>query len=88
MRFACARASVSIKDANADAFMNEGRVAAGSRLAVELRGETFDVWVPDEALRGRLRSESREGATMRFFGELGQYRGRWQFVIKHESWVN
>ena len=65
----------------------EGRVAAGSRLAVELRGETFDVWVPDEALRGRLRSEFREGATMRFFGELGQYRGRWQFVIQHESWV-
>ena len=65
----------------------EGRVAAGSRLAVELRGETFDVWVPDETLRGRLRSEFREGAPMRFFGELGQYRGRWQFVIEHESWV-
>jgi len=65
----------------------DGRVAAGSRLAVEFRGETFDVWVPDETLRGRLRSEFREGAPMRFFGELGQYRGRWQFVIQHESWV-
>jgi len=65
----------------------DGRVAAGSRLAVEFRGETFDVWVPDETLRGRLRSELREGAPLRFFGELGQYRGRWQFVIQHESWV-
>lgn len=65
----------------------DGRVAPGSRLAVEFRGETFDVWVPDESLRGRLRGAFKEGAPMRFFGELGQYRGRWQFVIQDASWV-
>ena len=41
----------------------------------------------DEALRNRLRSEYKEGAVLRFYGELGQYRERWQFVIQDASWV-
>lgn len=65
----------------------EGRVAGGTRLAVEFRGETFDVWSFDEALRHRLREVHPEGATLKFYGELGQYRGRWQFVIQDPSWV-
>ena len=39
------------------------------------------------SLRSRLRASFKEGAPMRFFGELGQYRGRWQFVIHDASWV-
>lgn len=68
-------------------FRVEGRVVAGSRLAVEYRGETYDVWSYDEALRNRLRAEYREGATLRCYAELGQYRERWQFVIQDASWV-
>ena len=68
-------------------FRVEGRVAPGSRLAVEFRGETYDVWSFDEPLRTKLRAEYKEGATLRFYGELGQYRERWQFVIQDASWV-
>jgi hypothetical protein len=68
-------------------FRVEGRVADGARLAVEFRGETFDVWSYDEGLRNRLRAEHAAGATLKFYGELGQYRGRWQFVIQDPSWV-
>jgi hypothetical protein len=65
----------------------EGQIAPGSRHAVVFRGETFDLWSFDEPLRNRLRQEYPEGATIRFFGKLGQYRGRWQFVIEDASWV-
>jgi len=68
-------------------FRVEGRVAPGTRLAVEFRGEVYDVWSFDEALRNRLRAEQAEGSTLRFYGELGQFRGRWQFVIQEASWV-
>ncbi len=68
-------------------FRVEGQVAPGSRHAVVFRGETFDVWSFDEPLRNRLRQEYREGATLRFYGRLGQFRGRWQFVIEDASWV-
>lgn len=68
-------------------FRVEGRVVPGPRLAVEFRGETYDVWSHDPALRKRLETEFRPGGTVRFHGELGQYRGRWQFVIQDPSWV-
>ena len=68
-------------------FRVEGRVAPGDRLAVEFRGETYDVWSFNEALRNQLRAAHPAGSTLRFYGELGQYRGRWQFVIQDPGWV-
>ncbi|MBI5690779.1 MAG: hypothetical protein HZC55_11865 [Verrucomicrobia bacterium] len=68
-------------------FRVEGRVTGSSRLAVEFLGSTYDVWSYDESLRNRLRSDHAEGATLRFYGELGQYRERWQFIIQDPSWV-
>lgn len=68
-------------------FRVEGRVAPGARLAVEFAGDVYDVWSYDAALREKLRAEFKEGATMKFYGELGQYRGRWQFVVQDPSWV-
>lgn len=65
----------------------EGRVLPGNRLAVEFRGEQFDVHSFDAALREKLRTDYRAGDTLRFYGELGQYRDRWQFVIQDASWV-
>jgi hypothetical protein len=65
----------------------EGKVAPGGRLAVEFLGETYDVWSYDEALRNRLRAEAKAGDTLRFYGELNQFRERWQFVIQDPSWV-
>lgn len=82
-------AGVSIRTAEykGKLFRVEGKVAPGSRLAVEFRGETYDVFSHDPALREKLRKDYAEGATMRFYGELGQYRDRWQFVVQDASWV-
>jgi len=68
-------------------FRIEGAVGKGRRLTVEVRGDYYDIWSFDKELRDRLRREHKTGQTIRFYGELGQYRGRWQFVIRDATWV-
>lgn len=80
-------ASIRTESFKGKIFRVEGRVAKAARLAVEFRGETYDVWSFDEALRNKLRADYPEGSTIRFYGELGQFRDRWQFVIQDPSWV-
>lgn len=68
-------------------FRVEGKVGEGKRLTVEFRGETYDVWSFEEPLRTKLRAAHPAGDAIRFYGELGQYKERWQFIIRDESWV-
>ena len=82
-----ADASIRTEANKGKLFRIEGRVPPGERLMVEFRGETYDVWSFDEDLRRRLRAEIPAGSTLRCYGELGQYRDRWQFVIQDPSWV-
>lgn len=72
---------------NGKLFHVEGRAIAGSRLAVTFQGGDYEVYAPDPALREQLRAVWHDGATVHFYGELGQYRGHWQFVVKDASWV-
>lgn len=65
----------------------EGVVREGKRLSVEFLGDVYDVWSFDEGLRNQLRTDYAAGQPIRFYGELGQYKGRWQFVIPDQSWV-
>lgn len=65
----------------------EGPVGPGGPLTVEVRGDLYDVWSFDKELREKLRADHPAGATLRFYGELGVYKGRWQFIIRDPSWV-
>lgn len=65
----------------------EGRITADARLSVEFMGETYEVWSYDEPLRTKLRAQFKAGDRIAFYGELGVYRDRWQFVIQDPSWV-
>jgi hypothetical protein len=65
----------------------DGVVAEGKRLGVRFLGEVYDVWSFDEALRAKLRADYAAGQPIKFYAELGRYKGRWQFVIPDESWV-
>jgi hypothetical protein len=65
----------------------EGRVGRGTGLTVEVRGDIYDVWSFDKELRTQLRKEFQADAAVRFYGELSQYKGRWQFIIRDRSWV-
>jgi hypothetical protein len=65
----------------------EGEVATGSRLKVILRNDVYDIWSFDSKLRKKMRVDYEKGDTMRFYGELGQYKGRWQFIVRDASWL-
>jgi len=64
-----------------------GEVRPGKKLTVMVRNDVYDVWSFDPALRNRLRDKYKEGDNLRFYAELGQYKGRWQFIIRDQSWV-
>jgi hypothetical protein len=34
-----------------------------------------------------MRERARAGTLHRFYGELGQYRGAWQFVLHGKEWM-
>ncbi len=68
-------------------FRVEGQIAPGTRLGVEFMGETYDIYSYDAALRTKLRADFKAGATVKFYGELGVYRERWQFIVQDPSWV-
>lgn len=72
---------------NGKLYALEGRVLAGTRIAVEFRGESWEVWIPDPELREKTRASWKEGTVVRFVGEVGQYRGRWQFTVKDAAWL-
>ena len=56
-------------------------------LKVTLDGHEYDVFSHRAEIRDDMRTRVREGKRLRFYGELGQYRGNWQFVIQGKEWV-
>lgn len=68
-------------------FRVEGKVGKTKRLEVEFMGETYDIYSHDPALLAKLREGHKAGDTLRVYGELGQFRERWQFVVQDPTWV-
>jgi endonuclease/exonuclease/phosphatase family metal-dependent hydrolase len=56
-------------------------------ISVTLNGKDYDVFTHDAALRERLREHAQSGTPLRFYGALGTYRGRWQFVLYGSEWL-
>jgi hypothetical protein len=54
---------------------------------VEFRGDVYYGWSHDENLRTKVRAANKAGSTLRSYGEMSQYKERWQFVIRDASWV-
>lgn len=50
-------------------------------IEIDGPGGEFGVWIHDRDARERFFGRYRPGQRIRFIGELGQYRGRWQFVV-------
>lgn len=65
----------------------EAIVTGTKKLSVSWRKVQYDVYCPEPRLREYLSSRWRGGETVRFYGELGQYKGRWQFVIRDKTWL-
>lgn len=64
-----------------------GRVADRGYVKVTVRGQEYDVYSQQKEIRDALREKARDGGVLRFYGELGIYKGNWQFVVHGKEWV-
>ena len=72
---------------NGKIFRVVGPAEDGPLLRVTFAGESYEVYSPDPAIRDLLAAQRKETRGFRFYGELGTFRGRWQFVVRDASWV-
>ena len=57
-------------------------------LRIEVRGQTYEVYGPRKEIRERLYAQRREhDGELTFYGELGTFKGTWQFLVKSTDWV-
>lgn len=63
------------------------KVDGRGRVVVEVNGEEYDVFSHEKDVRKKIREMVRETGVAKFYGELGTYRGRWQFVLHGPEWV-
>jgi len=65
----------------------EGKPISGQRLGVEVLGQEWEVYSPEPRVRDQFRAAWKPASLVRFYGELGQYKGRWQFVVRQADWL-
>lgn len=58
-----------------------------SPIKVIVRKADWEVYLPDPELRKALASTWQKDEEVAFYGEVGQYKGRWQFVIREAGWL-
>jgi len=70
-------------------FLVEGKGHLNDRghVKIMLGDLEWDVFSHKPELRNELRQRVRDGKKLRFYGELGTYRGQWQFVVQDERWL-
>jgi hypothetical protein len=68
-------------------FKVSGTVVTDGELKIRVHGKVFDLYAPQRDVRDLLLAQSISGKTINFYGELGTYRGNWQFVIKDATWM-
>lgn len=62
-------------------------VDARGFVHVSVLGKDYEVFTHDQDLRPRIRDQAQTNASLSFYGELGTYRGRWQFVLHGKEWL-
>ncbi len=56
-------------------------------VKVKVKNQEYDVFSHQKEIRDELRNQAKEGKNLRFYGELGIYKGNWQFVVQGKEWV-
>ncbi len=67
-------------------FRVEGKVVENRYPRVSVLGDVYDIYSPDKDIRDALAAQ-KAGGQFKFYGELGQYKGRWQFVVQSMEWL-
>jgi hypothetical protein len=54
---------------------------------VRFGGKLFQIYAPQSQAKELLEAQAVRSRALSFYGELGMYKGDWQFVIRDVSWV-
>jgi len=54
---------------------------------IQLRGQEYNVFTHDKDLRSEIRQRVHRDGHLSFYGELGTFRGRWQFLLHGPEWL-
>jgi len=65
----------------------EGYTNDKGHVKVKLGGLEYDVFSRQKEVRDLLRKRVVEDKPLRFYGELGVYKGNWQFLVQGKEWV-
>ena len=68
-------------------FRVEGETVDGQFLKVRAFGDVYEVYGPTKKIREALYAQRRDSGQLKFYGELGEFKGNWQFVVKSLEWV-
>jgi len=65
----------------------KGYLNEKGHVKVKVRDQEYDVFSHKKEIRDTLREQARDEKNMRFYGELGVFKGSWQFVVQGKEWV-
>jgi hypothetical protein len=65
----------------------DSRIDARGRVFVTLDGLDYEVYSHQKNLREKLRARTRAEGRLGFYGELGPFRDRWQFLLYGPEWL-
>jgi hypothetical protein len=91
--------AIDVRDLPADAdlqdgswtgklFKVSGQPSVNNRnLRVRLKSKFYDVYSHSSAIREALKRQATLNRKSEFYGQLGTYKGKWQFVVHDMSWI-
>jgi endonuclease/exonuclease/phosphatase (EEP) superfamily protein YafD len=56
-------------------------------VQVTVGGLVYDVFTHDKELRNTIRDRARADGKLRFYGEIGTFKGNWQFIVHGKEWL-
>jgi hypothetical protein len=68
-------------------FRVAGPAVGTNRPKVRFNNEVYDIYAPQSETRDLLEAQAIKHRALEFYGELGTFRGNWQFVVRDISWV-
>lgn len=78
-----------LRDGNwtAKLFRVTGAAVGARNPKVRFAGQLYNIYAPQKAAKDQLEAQAVRSRALSFYGELGTYKGDWQFVIRDVSWV-
>ena len=56
-------------------------------VMVTVNGQDYEVYSRTKSIRDDLRARVRDARELSFYGELGTFKGTWQFLVQGKEWV-